>query len=167
VSEPRDRVLATRGRDLTAIGVVIAAVAWVALRRWYGDLPPLRWFVPLSLALLALAEGILARQMKARIDRRPGTEPVPPLVAAQVLALAKASAIVGAAMVGVWVGLLLYVLPRLDYLAAAGNDTRTGVVGLVASATLVAAALWLEYSCRTPEPPEEGRPKTPNGVSPS
>jgi hypothetical protein len=84
-----------------------------------------------------------------------------------VLALAKASAIVGAAMVGVWVGLLLYVLPRLDYLAAAGNDTRTGVVGLVASATLVAAALWLEYSCRTPEPPEEGRPKTPNGVSPS
>jgi hypothetical protein len=167
VSEPRERVTATRARDLAAIGVVIAAVAWVALRRWYGSLPPLRWFVPLSLALLALAEGLVARQVKARIDRRPGTEPLPALVAAQILALAKASAIVGAAMIGAWVGLLLYVLPRLDYLAAAGNDTRTGVIGLVSAAALVAAALWLEYSCRTPEPPEEGRPKTPNGVTPT
>ena len=164
MSEPRGRVSATRARDLTAIGIVVAAVVWVALRRWYGSLPPLRWFVPLSLALLALAEGLAARQVKARIDRRPGTEPVHPLVAAQILALAKASAIVGAAMVGVWVGLLLYVLPRLDYLAAAGNDTRTGVIGLAAAAALVTAALWLEYSCRTPEPPEEGSGTTPNGV---
>jgi hypothetical protein len=160
-------VTATRARDLALITVAVGAMGWLALRQWYGSLPPLRWFVPLSLALLAAVEVVLGRQHQARIQRRPGTEPVQPLVAAQVLALAKASAIVGAAALGAWLALLLYVVPRLDYLAAAGNDTRTGVVGVASAACLVAAALWLEYCCRTPDPPEEGRDMRPNGVRPT
>jgi len=161
------RVAPTKVRDLLAIAVGAGLLTWFAVRNWYGDLPKLRWFVPLSLALLAFAEVLAASQLRARIRHRPGAEPVQPLVAARSLALAKASAMVGAAMVGVWVGLLLFTVPRLDYLAAAGDDTRTGVIGVLAAAGLVGAALWLEYSCRTPEPPDEPTSQTPNGVRPS
>ncbi|HYT09941.1 MAG TPA: DUF3180 domain-containing protein [Mycobacteriales bacterium] len=153
----------TRLRDLAGYALGVALVVWLALRQWYGDMPRLGWFVPLSLLLLALAELIAAGQLRARIRRRPGTRPVQPLVAARTLALAKASAVVGAIMVGVWSGLLLYVLPRLDYLAAADDDARTGAVGAAAAASLVAAALWLEYCCRTPTPPDSDDQITPNG----
>jgi hypothetical protein len=163
----RGSVAPTRVRDLLAIAVVGTGLGWLAIREWYGDLPRLRWFVPLSLALLACAEVLAGSQLRARIRRRPGTEPVQPLVAARSLALAKASAIVGAAMAGLWAGLLLFTVPRLDYLAAAGNDTRTGVIGVVAALALVGAALWLEFCCRTPEPPDERTNRTPNGLRPS
>jgi hypothetical protein len=162
----RPPVTPTRVRDLLAILVIAAGLGWLAVRAWYGDLPRLHWFVPLSLALLAFAEVLTAGQLRARIGRRPGTEPVHPLVAARSLALAKASAIVGAAMTGLWAGLLLFTVPRLDYLAAAGNDTRTGVIGVLAGLALVGAALWLEFCCRTPEPPDERSDRAPNGLRP-
>lgn len=153
----------TRVRDLAGYAAGVTLLTWLALRQWYGDLPRLSWFVPLSLALLALAEAIAAGQLRARIRRRPGAAPVEPLVAARSLALAKASAVVGAVMTGVWAGLLGYVLPRLDFLAAAGADARTGVVGVTGALLLVGAALWLEYSCRTPTPPDGDQPTRPDG----
>jgi Protein of unknown function (DUF3180) len=153
----------TRLRDLAGYAVASALVVWLALRQWYGDLPRLSWFLPLSLGLLAAAEAIAGGQLRARIRRRPGIRPVQPLVAARSLALAKASAVVGAVMLGVWAGLLLYVLPRLDYLAAADGDARTGSIGVVAATSLVAAALWLEWCCRTPSPPDDEGKVGPNG----
>jgi Protein of unknown function (DUF3180) len=157
-------VAPTRVRDLIACAVGVGLVAWLAIREWYGELPRLTWFLPLSLALLALAEVLAGNQLRARIRRRPGARPVQPLVAARSLALAKASALVGAAMAGVWGGLLLYVLPRLDFLAAAPADARTGAVGVVAALSLVAAALWLEQCCRTPTPPDGEDHAEPNGA---
>ena len=68
---------------------------------------------------------LAANQLRDRIRRRPGALPVQPLVAARMLALAKASAVVGAVMVGIWAGLLVYAVPRLGLLAAAGGDTAT------------------------------------------
>jgi hypothetical protein len=153
----------TRIRDLAGYAIAVAVITWIALRRWYGDLPGLNWFVPLSLLLLAMAETLAANQLRDRIRRRPGALPVQPLVAARMLALAKASAVVAAFVLGIWAGLLLYTVPRLDQLAAAGGDTRTGVVGVVAASALVAAALWLEYSCRAPTPPDSDRPTRPDG----
>ena len=140
----------TRVRDLIAYAAAVTLITWLAMRQWYGDLPRLRWFVPLSLVLLAVAEVLAANQLRDRIRRRPGALPVQPLVAARMLALAKASAVVGAVMVGIWTGLLVYVVPRLGQLAAAGSDTVTAAFGVVAAVALTAAALWLEYSCRTP-----------------
>jgi hypothetical protein len=156
----------TRVRDLAACAVVTALLAWLALREWYGELPRLTWFLPLSPALLALAETIAGGQLRARIRRRPGARPVQPLVAARSLALAKASALVGAVTAGLWAGLLLYVLPRLGYLAAASGDALTGAVGVAAALSLVGAALWLEFCCRTPEPPDDGddAAAAPNGL---
>jgi hypothetical protein len=153
----------TRVRDLLGYAAGVTLVAWLAVRQWYGDLPRLSWFLPLSLALLGLAEVIAAGQLRARIRQRRGAPPVQPLVAARSLALAKASAVVGAVMTGVWAGLLVYVVPRVGVLAAAAADLRTGLVGVTAALFLVAAALWLEYCCRTPAPPDSDRPISPDG----
>lgn len=153
----------TRVRDLAGYAAGVTVLVWLALRQWYGDLPRLSWFLPLSLALLALAELLAANQLRARIRRRPGAPAVQPLVAARSLALAKASAVVGAVMTGMWAGLLGYVLPRLDFLAAASGDARTGTVGVAAALSLIGAALWLEYSCRTPTPPDSDTLTRPDG----
>jgi hypothetical protein len=153
----------TRIRDLIAYAAAVTLISWLAMRQWYGDLPRLRWFVPLSLALLAIAEVLAANQLRDRIRHRPGALPVQPLVAARMLALAKASAVVGAVMVGIWAGLLVYVVPRLGQLNAAGNDTVVGAIGVVAAVALTAAALWLEYCCRTPAPPDGDRHARPDG----
>jgi hypothetical protein len=155
----------TRMRDLAGYAAGTTLVVWLALRQWYGDLPRLTWFLPLSLALLALAEAIAANQLRARIRRRPGAPPVQPLVAARSVALAKASSVVGSVMLGVWAGLLFYVLPRLDYLAAATGDSRTAVIGIVAASSLIGAALWLEWCCRTPSAPDQDGKIEPNGSS--
>jgi Protein of unknown function (DUF3180) len=153
----------TRARDLAGYAVAVTLITWLAMRQWYGDLPKLGWFVPLSLLLLALAELLAANQLRDRIRRRPGAPPVEPLVAARMFALAKASAVVGAVMIGIWAGLLVYVVPKLGTLAAADNDTATGSVGVVAAVALTAAALWLEYSCRAPTPPDSDRTTRPDG----
>ncbi|HST66597.1 MAG TPA: DUF3180 domain-containing protein [Mycobacteriales bacterium] len=157
----------TRIRDLVAYAVAVTVISWLAMRQWYGDLPGLNWFVPLSLLLLAIAETLAANQLRDRIRHRPGALPVQPLVAARMFALAKASAVVGAFVTGIWAGLLLYTVPRLGQLAAASGDTRTGVVGVVAALALVAAALWLEFSCRAPTPPDSDRSTRPDGASES
>ena len=146
---------ATRIRELALMAVLAGVVSWVAVREFYGSLPQLRWFVPLSLVLLGIAEAVAGSNLRARVQRRPGALPVDPIVAARQLALAKASAIVGALMVGAWAGLLVYALNQLDYLAAADNDAITAGIGVGSAAALVAGALWLEYCCRTPKPPDE------------
>ena len=46
-------------------------------------------------------------------------KPVPPLTAARAVMAAKATSLAGAAVAGLWVGLLLYVLPSWSELAAA------------------------------------------------
>jgi hypothetical protein len=155
----------TRLRDLAGYAAGATLVVWLALRHWYGELPRLTWFLPLSLGLLALAEAIAGSQLRARIRHRPGARPVQPLVAARSVALAKASATVGSVMLGSWAGLLLYVVPRLDYLAAAAGDARTAGVGIVAASSLVGAALWLEWCCRTPSAPDGDGKVEPNGPS--
>lgn len=149
---------ATRIRDLIGIAVVAGVITWVIVRRYYGSLPQVQWYLPLSLAILAAVEFRMARVLRARIRRRPGTTPVNALVAARSLALAKASGLVGAAMAGIWAGLLIHVAPRLSFLSAAGNDTAAASVGVVSSVGLAVAAMYLEYCCRTPKPTDEPKP---------
>lgn len=148
---------ATRARDLAAIGILVAVVAWVLVRRYYGALPPLQWFVPLSLGLLGIAELMAARTLRAQIQGTGPRSAVDAILASRALVLAKASAVAGAGFVGLWLGLLAYTAPNLGFLAAAANDTVTGVIGVLSSALLVAGALVLENACRTPRPPEDRR----------
>lgn len=153
----------TRVRDLAGYAVGVGVVAWLALRQWYGDLPQLTWFVPLSVLLLAGGETLAANNLRARIRRDPGVRSLEPLVAARMFALARASTLVGAVLLGCWAALLTYTLPKRDVLAAAAADAATATVGIVTSLALLAAALWLEYCCRAPTPPDRDTRTRPDG----
>lgn len=149
----------TRVRDLVGLGLFAAIVTWLLVRVFYGSLPPISIFAGASLYPVALIEVVLAFVIRARVeDHRIGTDrhQLHPITAARAVALAKASALVGAASAGVWLGLLLFLLPQRSEIDAAAQDTSGTVVGLVGGLALTAAAMWLEHCCKTPdEPPDE------------
>ncbi|MEO9327988.1 DUF3180 domain-containing protein [Gordonia aurantiaca] len=150
----------TRLRDLLLIAVVTAIAAWILVRYNYSDFPPLPLLAGVVLYVLAALEVVIAFVVRARVESRQigrARGQLHPLTAARVLALAKASAILGAIAVGVWTGLLVFLLSQHD-VAAADHDRPGAIVGLVGGVILVAAAMWLEYCCRAPDdpPPVEG-----------
>jgi len=152
-------VTLTRPRDLLAVGLVAALLANVLVRLTYGTLPGFPLFAGVTLAVLGLAEALAGTTLRARIRRRPGTEPVQPLVAARAVLVAKASSLGGAIVAGAWVGLLAHVVPRSAEVSAAASDTASALVGLVCALGLVAGGLWLEHCCRTPDDPEPRAPQ--------
>lgn len=154
---------ATRVRDLLVAAVIAALLGNLVVSLGYGALPELPLLAGATFGVLGLAEAIAGTVLRARIQRRPGTTPVDPLVAARAVLVAKASALAGAIMAGVWAGLLAYALPRLDVLVAAAGDAAAAGVGLACAAGLVGGALWLEFCCRTPD--DERRDRTDPGRS--
>ncbi len=164
-------------RDLAVLAVGLAVAAWLLVRAWYGQLPPLDWWLPAPLGLLAVAEALGARSLGARLAalraarvgrsvpaeaaRPVPVRPVEPMLVARLAVLAQASAYVGAVFLGLWAGVLAHVAPAVGRLQAADGDTVTAVIGVLCSAALVGAALWLESVCRVP-PDETDRPE---GVS--
>ncbi|HEV2781416.1 MAG TPA: DUF3180 domain-containing protein [Actinophytocola sp.] len=153
----------TRARDLVVAGIIAAVVVYLGVRLVYGSLPPLPALAGITLLALAIVEAAFGTSLRGRIRRmaegRPDDgRPLHPLTAARALALAKASSLLGAIMLGAWLGVLAYLLPRRDEIAAAAGDLPAAVVGLICSAVLIAAALWLEYCCRTPRDQDDRRP---------
>ena len=166
-----------RRRDLAVLAAGLALATWLLVRAFYQQLPPLEWWMPAPLAVLAVAEALGARTLRSRLadlrevraardrpDARPPTKlvrPVEPMMVARLAVLAQASAYVGAVFAGIWIGVLLHVAPAVHRLQTAGQDTLTSALGVVASVGLVAAGLWLESICRVP--PEDHDPT--QGVS--
>lgn len=150
-------VAPTRVRDLAVAAVLTGVFSYVLVAAYYGDLPALPWTSSAAIACLAVAEGVTARSTRLRIARRPGTRPVQPLVVARLVALAKASALVGAVLAGGWLGAFVYTFLARDQLVAANRDAVVSGLGVLAALLLVGAALWLEQSCRTPRSPEDDR----------
>ena len=167
-----------RRRDLAVVAVGLAVASWVLVSTFYGALPPLHWWLSLPLGLLAAAEALGGRTLRARLtaerDARAGRPPknpsgpqalvrrVEPMLVARVAVLAQASAYIGAAFVGVWAGTLAHVAPQVGRLESAAGDTVAAAVGVVLSACLVGAALWLESVCRVP--PSDDDPHSGPGV---
>lgn len=152
---PEPRLGPTRPATLVVAGLAAAAVAWLLISRFYGEFPQLPWLPTVTLAALAVLEGYAAANTRARVERRPGQEPVNPLLVARFVVLAKASSLVGAIFAGFCTGLVVWL--AIERTRAATNDLPAGIAGLVAGLALLVAALWLERSCRVPEPPEESR----------
>jgi hypothetical protein len=145
----------TRPRDLVLPALITAVVVHLLVRVSYGSLPSFPAAAGLPLAVLGIAEAIGGSALRARIRRRPGTRPVQPLVAARAVLVAQASALAGGIMAGAWAGLLGYVAPRSEDIAAAAGDTVAAAVGLLGALLLVAGALWLQHCCRTPDDPPD------------
>lgn len=155
---PEPRVHPSSPGLLIAAGLVGGLAGWVVFDRFYGDLPSLPMTPALTLVLLAIVEGLAAAATRRRIDRQPGTEPVDPLVVARYVLVAKASAAAGAIFTGGYAGALIWLLDQRSQLAAAGRDVVPALAGMVGAALLLAAALWLEHSCRIPDPPDDEPP---------
>ncbi|GAA0510565.1 DUF3180 domain-containing protein [Saccharopolyspora thermophila] len=145
----------TKPRHLVAAGSVAAVVVFLIARMVYGELPPLPLLAGATLLLIAFVDVLLTLNMRPRVKRKPGTEPVDGITAARAVALAKASSLAGAIMVGVWIGLLAYLMPLIATIDAARADTTAAVIGLISAAALIAAGLWLENSLRNPDEPDE------------
>ncbi|MFV2099513.1 DUF3180 domain-containing protein [Micromonospora sp. LOL_024] len=144
----------TRVSTLVVAALAAAALAWLLISTFYYDgLPALPWLPVVTLAGLAVLEAYAAINTRGRIERRPGREPVNPLVVARFVVLAKASALVGAIFVGAYAGLAGWLFVQAT--RAAADDRPAALAGLLAAAALVAAALWLERSCRVPDRPDD------------
>lgn len=148
----------TRARDLVGAAAVAAVVVNLLLQLSYGDLPTLPTLAGTTLFAFAVAEAVLGTALRTRIRQRPRARPVQALTAVKALVLAKASSLAGAITGGAWLGVLGYVLPLRSQLQSAASDTVTASIGAVCAGALVAAGLWLEYCCRTPDDPEDAEP---------
>jgi hypothetical protein len=156
-----------RRADLAVLALGVAVATWLVVRVGYGQLPPLHWWLPAPLGVLAVAEALGTRTLRARLaaerkaraaaarndqPRQPVAlvRPVEPMLVARLAVLAQASAYVGGVCGGLWAGMLAHVGPLSARAQAARSDAVAAVLGLVCAAALVAAALWLESVCRVP-----------------
>ena len=144
----------TRPWTLAGIAIGCALAAWLIVRASFTSLPPLPWTSVPALLILALAEIVSGRNLRARIRRRPGSKPVAPIAAARTAVLAKASSVAAAAIGGFAAGFLAYVSASLEKAVPRGDAFSAGAT-LGAAIVLAVAALYLEHCCRTPEPPED------------
>ncbi len=155
----------TRVRDLLAVGLLAAIAGYVVVRLNYGRMPVLPRLAGVVAAIVGLAEAVAGWGLRSRIKAaaqprgggEPPVKPVPPLTAARAVLAAKATSLAGAAFAGLWLGLLAYVLPASDDVAAAGADTVTALIGLVGALVMIAGALFLEHCCRAPAAPPGAR----------
>ncbi|MEV4543047.1 DUF3180 domain-containing protein [Micromonospora echinaurantiaca] len=146
----RSRMGPTRISTLVVAALAAAAAAWLLISGlYYSGLPRLPWLPVVTLAGLAVLEAYAAINTRGRIERRPGRDPVNPLMVARFVVLAKASSLAGAIFAGGYAGLTGWLF--VETTRAAGEDRPAAGAGLLASLALVAAALWLERSCRVPE----------------
>lgn len=170
------RLQFTRQRDLLLIAGTAMVIGYLLVRVSYGRLPVLPRLAGLSAAVLGIGEALAGFNIRARLRmsrpaQRNRTEvgpdrqrngrwgdlrPLPPLVGARALMVAKASSLAGAGLVGLWAGLLIYVVPLSGSVLAAGADAITGVIGVVSALVMTVGALWLERCCVHPE--ESDRP---------
>jgi hypothetical protein len=154
----------TRRRDLVVAAAAVALLSYVlADRLYFASFPPITVWTGLSLLAVAAAEFGWAFYVRSKInDGEIGDARgwLHPLAVARSVVVAKASAWMGAIVLGWWLGVLAFLLPRRGAYRVAAEDTVGVVVAAASALALVLAALWLQHCCKSPpEPPEQ-----PDGV---
>jgi hypothetical protein len=145
----------TNPAALVVAALVTAVLAWLGMRRFFADIPNITWLAGLTMAGLAVVEGIAAHTTRARIEHRPGAGALNPLLVARLAVLAKASSLAGAIFAGAYGGVAAWALAERGQLSVAAENLAPAVAGLVGALALVAAALLLERACRVPKPPDD------------
>lgn len=130
--------------------IICGLVAWLAIRTTFPNLPRLPWTPAPLLLVLALAEAMTGRNLRARIlGQRDDGKQLAPMAVARAAALAKASSLGGAVFAGLAAGCLFYSLGLVSLPAGASNAVSAGAI-LGSAVILIAAALYLERCCRAP-----------------
>jgi hypothetical protein len=140
------RILLTLAVGATVVGWFFARM--LDNRRGALSLPP--WSAGVVLTACGIALIFTARRTHARLVRRPGTTPLPPLVAARLAALGVAGSRAGALVGGIYLGYIAYAAGGLE------TDFRTeifwrGALCVAGSALVVVGALLLERVLRLPD----------------
>jgi len=154
----------TRTSTLVIVAIVCAVVSWLLLKAVYEKLPPLPWTGVPALLVAAAAEAWTGRDLRARIAGRRGLKPAAPLFVSRMVALAKASAVAGAAIAGLSAGFIVYLSGSLNA-SVPRQDAVTAAVTLAAAVVLACAALYLEYCCRVPNAPDRDPTDDPARLS--
>lgn len=140
----------TRGRLLLAVAAGSGILGWSITRladSVVGRYLPITWTAAGAVWLLALFLLIWTWTVRPKLLRRKGTAPLTPHVAARTTALALASSRTGAAVAGVYAGVVIALLGELAAPTARESAIAAGVASLGGLA-LVAVGLWLESMCR-------------------
>lgn len=157
----------TRRRDVAAAAAAVAVISYLAVHLLYRWFPPITAWTGISLLAVAIAEAAWGRYVGAKIDDSrvgAGAGRLHPLAVARTVVVAKASAWMGALVLGFWLGVLGYLLPRRSTLQAAFEDTGGAVVAAASALALLVAALWLQNCCKSPHDP--GQPGALTGNQP-
>lgn len=150
----------TRTNITALVGVAgfFAAAALILVRRFYGSwqtISPL-WSLPLW-AVAALCAFLAVMVRRRRKEGRVGLDrsQINPMMMANFMVIAKASAWSGAIVGGWFLGLAVWVLPRMNTLTAAQADLPGVIAGTLGGVALAVAGVILERSCEV-SPPAEG-----------
>jgi hypothetical protein len=134
----------TRWTDLLVICVVLGVIVYLLARIGYNSLPPLSYGVPVPIAILAVIEFAAARRVRAAVRHDPRGRPLHAIAVARLVALGKASSLVGAGVAGAALGLFGELFQFVGGVRAVGHDIQVDVLLLAAALLLVAAGLLLE-----------------------
>jgi Protein of unknown function (DUF3180) len=150
----------TRKRDLAGAAGATALVGYLLVLMLYRYFPPLTVWTGLSLAAVAIAEAGWGWYVRGKISEGEigvGGGRLHPIAVARSVVIAKASAWVGALVLGWWIAVLAYLIPRRATIRVAGEDTAGAVVAALCALALVVAALWLQHCCKSPEDLSDGQ----------
>ncbi|WP_017569332.1 DUF3180 domain-containing protein [Nocardiopsis halotolerans] len=157
--EDDERRMRPTGWRVPSVLAVVGALVGLLITNSLPGLLVLPWSAIPTLLLLAVAEGYTAGRTRRRIRRAPGTEPMQPLSAARLVALAKASALFASLAAGFFAGMALSVSDTL-VLPVHREVFLTALGTALASGLLLAAALYLERACRVPDDEDDEPPGT-------
>lgn len=144
----------TRKKDVTAAAAVVAVISYLAVGLLYRWFPPITLWTGVSLLMVAIAEAGWGRHVRSKIDDGEigaGPGRLHPLAVARTVVVAKASAWMGALVLGFWLGVLGFLLRQRSVLQVAAQDTGGAVVAAACALALLVAALWLQNCCQSPE----------------
>ena len=150
----------TRIRLLIVLAVIAAAIGWGAVtlvEGRSGRVIPVPWLAGATMWFLAAALLIWTLLSRPRLLRKPGSRPLPPLVAARTAALAMAASRTGSLVTGFYAGIAIGTMPSRAT-EAGGVALSAAIVTSVGSLALVAIALWLEHLCRLPLDGDRDKP---------
>lgn len=136
---------------VVGVGLLIGTSVRELANRFDTVAPRPGWFAAVALAGLAVGLGVTARGTwrNLREDKRK----IHSELGIRLLALAKASVLVGALFLGGYGGYALTYLGDLDTMLGRERVLQSGLAAL-ASVAVVATALWLERTLRLPEDDE-------------
>lgn len=158
------RIRPTRALTLIMLFLLATLSGWFVIEvieSYGGTLPRIPWTTPLLLGILAVGLGIIALDLKKRIElpdrvhqgeavKNDKPKEINPLHAARMVVLSKAASHGGAVLTGLYLGFALYLLPDFDSSQRRSLLIAAGVCAL-ASLAVAIVGMAMERILRLPE----------------